>query len=51
MAHSRIFSRFGETFDGNVGQAVLFAGDVETLSPGNHEKLTGNFNENPRLIK
>ena len=32
-------------------QAVLFAGDVETLSPGNHEKVTGNVNENPRVIK
>ena len=32
-------------------QAVLFARDVETLSPGNHEKVTGNFNENPRVIK
>ena len=37
-------------FLGGGGQAVLFAGDVETLSPGNHEKVTGNFNENPRVI-
>ena len=31
-------------------QAVLFAGEVETLSPGNHENVTGNINENSRLI-
>ena len=36
---------------GTLWQAVLIAGDVETLSPGNHEKVTGNVNENPRVIK
>ena len=34
-----------------LSQVVLFAGDVETLSPGNPEKVTGNFSENPRVIK
>ena len=41
----------GRLLGGSTLQAVLFAGDVETLSPGNHEKVTGNFNENPRVIK
>jgi hypothetical protein len=31
-------------------QGVFFAGDVGTLSPGNLERVTGNFMDNPRII-